>query len=75
MMHDTRTTDALTSAVQASRNTGCCADIGYADYDLRDTLTPMERIAYWASVGAAVGISLVAVFGTAGYLYAKAVGL
>lgn len=58
---------ALAASVQASRDTGCCAQLLEAD----DAITPMERIAYWGSVGAAVGLSLAVVFGAAGYLVAK----
>jgi len=64
---------ALAASVQASRNTGCCSILG--DEDFRESLSPMKRIAYWASVGAAVGLTVAAVFGTAGYLSVKALGL
>lgn len=64
---------ALAASVQASRDTGCCFVVD--DESFQESLTPMERIAYWASVGAAVGLSVVAVFGTAGYLSVKALGL
>ena len=74
--HDDADAQALAACVQASRNTGCTVVLG--DYDLDDfkeSLTPMERIAYWTAVGFAVGLSLVGVFGTAGYLSVKAFGL
>jgi len=58
---------ALAASVQASRDTGCCSQMLEAE----DTTTPFERIAYWGSVGAAVGLSLAVVFGAAGYLVAK----
>ena len=64
---------ALEASAQASRDTGCYYVL---DEDaFRDSLTPMERIAYWASVGFAVGLSVAAVFGTLGYFSAKAFGL
>lgn len=40
-----------------------------------DPITPMERIAYWACVGASIGVSIFLVFGTLGYLSAKACSL
>ena len=64
---------ALAASVQASRNAGCCVLL--EDDDFKESLTPMERIAYWASVGMAVGLSVAAVFGTVGYVSVKACGL
>ncbi len=64
---------ALAASAQASRDTGCCFVM--EDEAFRESLTPVERIAYWASVGAAVGLTVAAVFGTAGYLSVKALGL
>lgn len=60
---------ALAQAVQASRDTGCCVPFG--DSDDTATLTKAERVGYWIGVGATVGLSVVAVFGTAGYLAIK----
>lgn len=70
--HDTDA-KALEASVQASRDTGCC--YVFESDDFRDTLTPMERIAYWASVGFAVGLSIAGFFGTLGYFSVKALGL
>lgn len=61
---------ALATAVQASRDTGCCVPFG-ADDDT--TLTRSERIGYWIGVGAVVGLSVITVFGFAGYLSTKLV--
>ncbi len=72
---DIEAAQALAASAQASRNTGCCAVLADTDYDLRESLSPMERIAYWGGVGAVVGLGIVAVFGTAGYLSVKALGL
>ena len=58
---------ALASSVQASRDTGCCAQLLEAD----DSITQMERIGYWLSVTLAVGMSVVITFGAAGYLAVK----
>lgn len=74
---DPAATTALAASAQARRNAGCHVlldDAHLADLDTTG-LTPMERIAYWVAVGCAVGLSLVAVFGTAGYLTAKALAL
>jgi hypothetical protein len=70
---DEATAKALAASAQASRDTGCCFILDEEAF--RESLTPMERIAYWGSVGVAVGLSVVAVFGTAGYLSVKALGL
>lgn len=67
------TAKALAASAQASRDTGCCFIL---DEDaFRESLSPMERIAYWGSVGVAVGLSVVTVFGSLGYFAAKAFGL
>lgn len=71
--HSEDATKALEASAQASRDTGCCFIL--EDEAFCERLTPMERIAYWGSVGVAVGLSVVAVFGTAGYLSVKALGL
>lgn len=60
---------ALATAVQASRDTGCCAPLG--DSDDTDTLTKAERVGYWIGVGAMVGLSVITAFGSAGYLVSK----
>lgn len=70
---DDATSKALAASAQASRDTGCCCFVDEEAF--QESLTPMERIAYWASVGLSVGLSIVAVFGTAGYLSVKALGL
>lgn len=72
---DTDAAQALAASVQASRDTGCCSVLGDAERDFKTSLTPFERIAYWASVGAAVGLTVAVVFGTAGYVAARALGL
>ena len=59
---------ALATAVQASRDTGCCGPFGTDD---DHTLTRSERIGYWLGVGCTVGLSVVTAFGSAGYLVAK----
>lgn len=59
---------ALATAVQASRDTGCCVPFGTDD---DHTLTRPERAGYWLGVGATVGLSVVTVFGSAGYLITK----
>lgn len=70
------TAKALASSAQASRDTGCCVVFGDHDLDeFKETLTPFERIAYWGAVGFAVGLSVFATFGAAGYLSVKAFGL
>ena len=56
---------ALATAVQASRDTGCCVPLGTDD---DHTLTRSERIGYWMGVGAAVGLTVITFFGAAGYL-------
>ena len=61
---------ALAQFVQASRNTGCCVPFDTNDATT-DTLTKTERVAYWLGVGVVVGMSVVTVFGTAGYLVAR----
>lgn len=66
-------TKALEASAQASRDTGCCFVLD--DEAFRESLTPVERIAYWGCVGLAVGLTVAAVFGTAGYFSAKALGL
>lgn len=70
---DAQAAKDLAASVQASRNAGCCPL--FDDDDFKESLTPMERIAYWGSVGLVVGMTVVAVFGTAGYLSVKACGL
>ena len=48
----------------------CHQDSGYHTPHLDDepeSISPMERIAYWACVGATAGMSLVLVAGTAGH--------
>jgi hypothetical protein len=59
---DEATAKALAASAQASRDTGCCFILDEEAF--RESLTPMERIAYWGSVGVAVG-----------YLSVKALGL
>ncbi|TXH90329.1 MAG: hypothetical protein E6Q78_05140 [Rhodoferax sp.] len=71
---DTATAKALASAAQASRNAGCCNVLG-DEYDFKESLTPCERIAYWGAVGFGVGLSIVTVLGTAGYLSVKLFGI
>lgn len=63
----------LEASAQASRDTGCCFILD--DEAFRESLSPMERIAYWGAVGAAVGLSIVTVFGSLGYFAARAFGL
>jgi hypothetical protein len=58
---------ALAASVQASRDTGCCWPFG----DDNETPTKAENVSYWLGVGATVGISVVALFGSAGYLFTK----
>lgn len=61
---------ALAASVQASRDTGCCVPFG-TDDDATHTLTRAERMGYWIGVGATVGLSVIIVFGSAGYLITK----
>lgn len=70
---DEATAKALAASAQASRDTGCCFVLD--DEAFTDSLSPMERIAYWGSVGLVAGLSVVAVFGSLGYFTAKAFGL
>lgn len=63
----------LEASAQASRDTGCCFILD--DEAFRESLSPMERIAYWGAVGAAVGLSVAAAFGALGYFSVKAFGL
>lgn len=69
---DTQSALELVNSVQATRNAGCYV---LDDEAFCDPITPMERIYYWACVGAAIGVSIVLVFGTLGYLSAKACGM
>lgn len=62
--------EALNTCAKASRDTGCCVPFGTDDDRI---LTRSERAGYWLGVGATVGLSVVAVFGTAGYLLTKLV--
>lgn len=62
---------ALAASVQASRDTGCCVPLGKDDDATQ--LTRSERIGYWIGVGAVVGLSVITVFGFAGYLFTKLV--
>lgn len=59
--------EVLNACAQASRNTGCCSHL-LAGADNDEPITPIERIAYWGAVGLAVGLSLIVIFGGAGYL-------
>ena len=62
--------EVLNACAQASRNTGCCSHL-LAGADNDEPITPIERIAYWASVGIVVGSTVGVVFGLSGYLLVK----
>ena len=70
---DVQAAKDLAASVQASRNAGCCVLL--EDDDFKESLTPMDRIAYWGAVGLVVGMSVAVVFGTVGYVSVKACGL
>jgi len=72
---DTAAAQALAASVQASRDTGCCCVLGEAERDFKESLSPFERIAYWVAVGVTAGLSVAVVFGTAGYVAARVLGL
>lgn len=59
---------ALATAVQASRDTGCCVPFGTDDDHI---LTSPERVGYWCAVGIATGCTVGLAFGLSGYLFVK----